>query len=667
MIQKRIRKINRKLTIAASLLFFVLLAILLQSAASRAKDDWLPVPPEDLALKDNPASPGAHAMILYREAYVDSAGAFQTEYYRIKIFTEAGKDLGDVQVPYRDGQTAIDDIRARTIRQDGTIAIFEGKPFDKEIVKAGGIKYRAKTFSLPDIQPGCIIEYKYRERYDNHFYWGAQWTVQGDYFTRLARFTFKPASEPGSPALYWRRYMLPGAMPERQKDGNITMEVQNLAGLQQEDLMPPDNSLRARVQFFFRGASEPVNEPQDHFWTRIGKDWFAYDETYIDKKGALKDVVSQTVSANDPPEVKLQKLYARVQQIRNVNYGTETTVKEVKREKLKDNPNVEEVLKHGYATGKQLNLLMVGLARAAGFDSAMVYVESRNRGPFLPNMEDAYSLHADLIWVRLNNQDVYLDPGSKFYPYGVLPWYETGVSGIRPTKDGVQMISIPHTEPGDTIRERHADLRLEADGSITGTLDVNFLGMWGCAEREDDRDEDEEGRKKDLMDNIKAGLPAGSEFEITKISNWNDSSKPVHVEGKVHISAFATQAGHRTIVPVTIFQAPEPGYFAQEKRVNSIFFRYPYTEKDSVSLHVPDGVKIESVPAGVKANPGAGFNYDLKASQAGNSITIERQFAVGGILFSAEDYPALRSFFRSVKTNDDTQIVLHAVQTSENH
>jgi len=28
---------------------------------------WLPIPPEDLAMKDNPASPGADAMILYRE------------------------------------------------------------------------------------------------------------------------------------------------------------------------------------------------------------------------------------------------------------------------------------------------------------------------------------------------------------------------------------------------------------------------------------------------------------------------------------------------------------------------------------------------------------------------------------------------------------------------
>ena len=40
----------------------ILTALLAFSGNSRAKDDWLPVPPEDLALKDNPLNPGAHAM-----------------------------------------------------------------------------------------------------------------------------------------------------------------------------------------------------------------------------------------------------------------------------------------------------------------------------------------------------------------------------------------------------------------------------------------------------------------------------------------------------------------------------------------------------------------------------------------------------------------------------
>ena len=135
--------------------------------STSAGDDWLPIPPEDLALKDNPAQTGAHAMILYRESavnekYASTDGAYITEYVRIKVFTKEGTDEGNVEIPFRKESADIKDIRARTIHSDGSIVNFEGKPFEKTVEKRSGEKFLAKTFSLPDVQPGCIIEYKYR-------------------------------------------------------------------------------------------------------------------------------------------------------------------------------------------------------------------------------------------------------------------------------------------------------------------------------------------------------------------------------------------------------------------------------------------------------------------------------------------------------------------------
>ncbi len=65
-------------------------------------------------------------------------------------------------------------------------------------------------------------------------------------------------------------------------------------------------------------------------------------------------------------EVKLRKIYARVQQIRNLNLEDSKMKQENKDENLKPNSNVEDVLKHGYAYGTEINYLFVGLARAAG-------------------------------------------------------------------------------------------------------------------------------------------------------------------------------------------------------------------------------------------------------------------------------------------------------------
>src|SRR5579863_7513492 len=154
--------------------FIIFAAAALVAVPRSHADDWLPIPPEDLAMKDNPKQPGADAMILYREVNEDAKLASVNHYFRIKIFTQAGvKAKSDVEVDYNKAQETIQNVRGRTIRPDGSIVDFDGRTYDKEMVKGNGIRVLAKTFTMPDVEPGCIIEYRYREQFqqeDNSYY-----------------------------------------------------------------------------------------------------------------------------------------------------------------------------------------------------------------------------------------------------------------------------------------------------------------------------------------------------------------------------------------------------------------------------------------------------------------------------------------------------------------
>jgi uncharacterized protein DUF3857/transglutaminase superfamily protein len=657
----------RKLIVPGSIVVALLcISSILTPKALRAGEDWLPVSAEDLAMKDNPKSPGAHAMILNRELFIDAKQSYQTEYVRIKIFTEEGKDQGDIEIPYDRKQSKVQDIRARTIRPDGSIVNFKGEVYDKELVKSNGVKILAKTFSLPEITPGCIIEYKYHQQFDTDRYWNIEWVVQGSLFTREARFATKPSDSSYAPNLYWREFMVPGnSKPEKQKDGSFAMEVRDLPGITEEDLMPPENAMRARVAFYYKSLEEPQNETSEQYWRRMGKKWNEGMEKFIDKKGALQGAVAQAVGASDPPEVKVQKLYERVQEIHNTTWDVEKTVKEEKREKQKENNNVEDVLKRGYGNALEVSYLMVGLARAAGFDSSMVWVAPRNNNSFYPDMQDQMQLSAFIVWIRANNKDLYVDPASKFYPYGILPWYETGVSGLRVNKQGGDMVSVPLADPKDAVRERLAEMHYDEDGTLSGKLTINYQRAWGAEWRESEREEDEAGRLKTMQDQIKGWLPNEATIHIEKMMGWEKTSEPLQIEASVKIPGFATPAGHRILVPVTFFAPAQPSYFRHEKRINSIYFHYPYTEKDSLSIQFPPVLKIESVPAETKNSPGAGFLYDVTATQNAGTVKIDRQLVIGGILFPVSAYPALRQFFSRVKTADDSQIVLGMGQTSQ--
>ena len=73
------------------------------------------------------------------------------------------------------------------------------------------------------------------------------------------------------------------------------------------------------------------------------------------------------MSPGDSDEVKLQKLYTRVQKLKNSTFEVAKTEEEKKREKEKNAPNAEDVLKQGYGTRTQLNWLYLALVRAGRF------------------------------------------------------------------------------------------------------------------------------------------------------------------------------------------------------------------------------------------------------------------------------------------------------------
>ena len=664
---------NRAQRFVCSMVVLCAVACLFPAGKSSAGDDWLPITPEDLALKDNPKSPGAHAMILYRssdvnEKYVSTDGAYVNDYLRVKIFTQEGTDQGNVEIPFLKDSADVRDIRARTIKPNGSIVNFEGKPFEKIIEKRSGEKFLAKTFTLPDVQPGCIIEYKYRIQYKPFFLHDEYWVLSSDLYTREGHFSIFPySSSYENFPLYFRQFGLSSkASPERQQNGTYALTVHDIPGIEDEAYMPPLKTIQARVEFYHLEEGTPQNETPDHFWARTGKKWNDDLEHFINKKNVLDQEVSRIVAPGDSPEVKLRKIYARVQQIRDLSMETAKTEKEVKQENLKKNSNVEDMLHHGYGNGREMNFLFVGLARAAGFESAEVFVAPRNNNFFVPQLLDAGELGVDIVWARAGTQEYYLDPASLYYPFGILPWYETNTNGMRLGKKPNDFVTVPLAASADATVVRHAELSIDDEGLAAGKLAVDFTGQRAALWRESTHLQDDRGRRKSLEDEIKSWLPAGSSFELAKIENWDKSDAPLHVEGTMKLPAFASPVGRRMLVPATIFLASQNKAFQSAIRHNAVYFRFPNEEIDEVKFQGPTGYKIETVPAAKAIKPGVVVSYEISASQQGSEVEVKRHLVINGLMIPVEYYASLRSFFNTVKSNDEVQIVLQNAESAKN-
>jgi len=635
--------------------------------------DWQPISPDDLALKDNPKQPGADAMILYRDVVVNASkantdGDSFEEYVRIKVFTQAGVSEGHVNIEFVRENETVPYIAGRTIRPDGTIVKFDGQVLETTIEKFSGIKVLAKTFTLPDVQPGSIIEYVYQMQTKPGFVASRSWRVTKSMYTREAHFTYVPYTGYGSGLRpMYSTYLLPAdAALKEQINGSYTMAAHDIPGLVEEPLMPPENAFEARVEFYYQGDGPAETDPSDRYWGYYAKKWEGDLDHFIDKKNALNSELAKLVGPADSPEVKLRKIYAGVMQIRNLNMEDYKTAKEHKDENLKENNNVEDVLNRGYGYGYQINYLFIGLARAAGFDATEIHVAPRNQELFLPQRNEVFQLRADIVWVHAGTQDYYLDPASRYFPFGLIPWYETETGGVKADKHAGTIVNTPESPSTDATIIRHADLEVSPDSSISGTLQVDYTGQRAALLREEKRKDDDTGRQKELEDEIRSWLPVGSEFSVTKLSNWDDIDQPVHVEGTLKIPSFATGAAQRLLIPLEIFQMPQSKEFASEKRANAVYFHFPYEETDDIKLRLPAGFKVESLPPARKADLKA-VAWEIAAEAQGNTVEVKRHLAVNGVLFGKDDYTTLRKFFGIVKTNDNAQMVLQNATSAKNN
>jgi uncharacterized protein DUF3857 len=655
--------------VSIGLAVFVVLAAVTIAPLASAGIGFQQIPPDELKMTAEPQAPGAPAIILYRQIDRDDTGrdSHQDDYIRIKILTEEGRKYADVEIPFFKGDENINGIKARTIRPDGTVVNFDGKIFDKTILKAKGLKYLAKTFTLPDVEVGSIIEYYYTHSYSEDRLFDSHWILSQELFTKSARFSLKPYKSDYQPiGVRWNSMIPPGmAAPKESPDHVIRMDAQNIPSFQTEDFMPPENELKLRVDFIY---SEDTFDPDvDKYWKKTGKKLNEQLDSFINKRKAMEQAVAQIISPSDTPDQKARKIYARVQQIRNTSYEVQKTEQEQKRSKEKEESNVEDIWKRGYGEGYHLTWLYLALVRVAGLESYGVWVSDRSNYFFDKRGMDRRRLDANVVLVKVDGKDVFCDPGAAYAPYGILPWPETGVWGLRLDKDGGTWIETALPASSESRIDRTAKLKFdESTGGLDGTLTVSYTGLEGWQRRVEERNEDEAARKKYLEDEVREFVPAAIDIELTNKPDWSSSDKPLTAEFSMKVPGWASAAGRRALMSIGLFSAPEKHLFDHTNRVHPIYFQYPFQKVDDVTVELPLGWQVTSTPTPQKQEGHVvGYTLDIKHDAGG--LQWKRVLNVDLVLLDSKYYDALRQFFQVIRTNDDAQIILQpaSATTSE--
>jgi hypothetical protein len=218
---------------------------------------------------------------------------------------------------------------------------------------------------------------------------------------------------------------------------------------------------------------------------------------------------------------------------------------------------------------------------------------------------------------------------------------------------------VPEPASVQAVTERAARFNLDKQGNLEGTLEVSFTGQEALVRRLSENNKDEAGRKDFLEQEIRDWLPQGATVKLDSATGWEGSNGSLHALFSVQIPNFAVQTGDRLLFPPVILHSQEEKAFQTSQRENPVYLDYGYQTSDELTLQIPEGFKIESVPAG-QGRKTSFASYAISTAQHGAVLTMKRNFDMHGYYFEVKRYPELRDFYDFVRANDEEQVVLHA-------
>lgn len=637
-------------------LLFMLTGFLLAAVPTLAQDAWKPIDPGHLSLKAPLVEPDADAEAIFWEVKVDFTPdkKVYAHYVRIKIFTERGKELrSKIELPYS-SKNKIEDIAGRTIKADGTIVELKQEAiFDSTLVRLRGVKINTKTFAMPAVEPGAIIEYRWREvRKDASGYF-ARLYFQRDIPIQLMKYSLKASTE-SYLAFRTNAFNMEGTPMVLEEDKRFSYSMSNVRAFHEEPHMPPADHVRSWMLAYYQPPLYASN-----FIKTIYDDYKSKTKVNDDLRRAAQAAIGDAST----PDQKLERLFDFCRtKIKNINDDA-SGLTDDDLAKLKANKTAADTLKRGMGTGEDINLLFGALAIAAGFESRLAYLADRSDLFYKPNefeiLLNLYFMPSTNIAVRVDIGWRFFDLASQYVPLGMLRWQEQGATAMIVSPMFPVYVRTPVSPPEKSARKRAATLRLSEDGTLEGDVRMEYTGHLAVEKKEENDEESVEQREKSLRDLIKAQMST-AELSNIRLENVIDPAKTYVQSFHIRVPGYAQRSGKRLFLQPALFQKGIKAMFSESTRRHAIYFHYSWMEDDTVTIDLPAGFALDNADAPQPFSVPNVADYKVKISVAGKSeaLLYHRTFRFDGLIFPLSSYDGLKRLFDALYQADNHTIAL---------
>jgi hypothetical protein len=455
----------------------------------------------------------------------------------------------------------------------------------------------------------------------------------------------------------------------KDKDDFYKMTLTNVPAFREESKMPPENSVRSWVFLYY---SEGDKLDANKYWKELGKRLYELSKEEMKVGDSVKAAVAGIIGNATTPEEKLQRIYDFCRtKIKNVSDDASGMTEE-ERSKFKENKSPADTLKRGMGTGSNIDMLFAALVKVAGFDARLALSGNRDDLFFTRDLANISFLGSSFIAVRVGEDWRFFSPAEMYTPYGMLGWPEEGQEALITDSKEPVWVATTVAKPEESKEKRTGKFRLLEDGTLEGDVAIEYTGHLASEKKEYNDDDSATQREQTLKDKVKAQMST-AELSDIQVKNVTDPVNPFTYSFHVRVPGYAQRTGKRLFLQPAFFQHGLSPLFPTSSRAHAIYFHYPWSEEDEVSIELPAGFTLDNADAPAPFNSADITRYEVKIYTTKDMRTLiyKRSFFFGGgskglerLYYEPTGYTQMKGYFDKLQKQDNHTITLKQVTST---
>ncbi|AXT51196.1 DUF3857 domain-containing protein [Aquimarina sp. BL5] len=643
---------------------------------------------EELLEKAYPLDSAANAAVLYENKKVsveyNSSDGFQliTEVFkRIKLYNKDGFEYATEELfLYKNGS----DKESVTGLKGTTFTIADGKIKETKLKKDGVFKsefsenYNQQKFTMPSIEEGSVIEYKYR--------------VVSPFLSIIDRIYLqykipvkKMEVKVASPEYFSYKKFSTGYLPVNLKEstsndkitfnnkvrsrpthgqGGGTSFYQNSVDFK----VKVDNVESTDVPAF---KEEPYSGNAQNYISSLSYElsFVKFPNEAIDYRSTTWEDVTKKIYKSPSFGDELKKTSYYKEDVNNLIQGATGEVEKVsliysfvkskmnwnKKRGVYTRKGVKKAYKEGTGNASEINLMLTSMLAYAKIDANPVIASTSDR--LISLFPTLNGFNYVLTRVKLSDGSIfYLDATDKYGMPNILPNRIVKGMGRVIAKNGTsQMVSFRPTKPSANIYQ--VQCQIDDQGIAKGKVSISHRDYLAHNFRAVYATKDDESKVKRFEKRY--GITELDEYTIKGVKEYG---KGINERFNFIIEDEIEAIDDEIFFSPLLFLRDKENVFKSDDRKYPIDFGYGFSNKYMVNLKIPEGYEVVEYPktSAFKLPDDMG-KFSFRSIVSNGIIQVVVDETITSPVIPADYYPAIKEFYNQIIQKENEQVVLKKI------